>query len=454
MSRSWRREGSLSEAGTCAPSVEMLGGLACTGQPRLQVVVQELRQSVALALLGAADFRHDGLQAAVRSQICFCRALVGSLQILVRLFVLDRLAKGLFELRRVLQGLTPVIIFHIALWRTNKPLGCMVVCECIQERRTPNANTNHRYITLVESSGQTGDFQQDAQLDGGLCLGARRIVAAVARISGRCPPPVVPMLRQAACRSSCPGAQCPAVVCSTGGRKDVVVRSCIRWLVLGSVVVAGAGSAGAEPWRFAVVSDTHVGSSGVWLGRLSQLAESLAQERLDVLLVTGDLVLDGTRFDSRLDAWRKALKPVYDAGVQVLPIRGNHDDSSRPDIWRKHFGYLPQNGPAGEEGLTYAVDAQECPVHRAGRVRSRASRPAAVARRRPEGQPPAARLRLRPRAGLLLAAPGHAGEVPRRAGRLLEQPGRRGRADVLLRARPLLRPGSRRRMRRATSSSR
>jgi 3',5'-cyclic AMP phosphodiesterase CpdA len=129
----------------------------------------------------------------------------------------------------------------------------------------------------------------------------------------------------------------------------------LRWLVLGSVVVGCAGSAGAEAWRFAVLSDTHVGSNGIFLKRLTHLAESLARERIDVLLVTGDLVLDGTRFDKRLDAWREALQPVYDAGVKVLPIRGNHDDSDRPDIWRRHFSYLPQNGPAGQQGLTYAL---------------------------------------------------------------------------------------------------
>lgn len=139
------------------------------------------------------------------------------------------------------------------------------------------------------------------------------------------------------------------------GRKDVVVRSVLRWLVFGSVVVGLAGSAGAEPWRFAVLSDTHVGAGGAWLKRLSRLAESLAAERIDVLLVTGDLVLDGMWFDKRLEAWREALQPVYDAGVTVLPIRGNHDDSDRPDIWRRHFGYLPLNGPADEEGLTYTV---------------------------------------------------------------------------------------------------
>ncbi len=36
---------------------------------------------------------------------------------------------------------------------------------------------------------------------------------------------------------------------------------CVRWLVVGSVVLAGARWAGADPWRFAVIGDMR-GESG------------------------------------------------------------------------------------------------------------------------------------------------------------------------------------------------
>ncbi len=130
-----------------------------------------------------------------------------------------------------------------------------------------------------------------------------------------------------------------------------------RWLVLGGVVLAGSVSARAEVWRFAVLSDTHVGTSGKFLKRLTALAPALAAEDIDVLLVTGDLQdgLFGSR-RSRLAAWREAMAPLYRAGVMVLPVRGNHDGGIEPAVWRSCFPEVPGNGPDGEKGLTFAFE--------------------------------------------------------------------------------------------------
>jgi Calcineurin-like phosphoesterase len=94
-----------------------------------------------------------------------------------------------------------------------------------------------------------------------------------------------------------------------------------------------------------------------------------------MLLWTGDLTNvsegDSTTFERQLLAWRAVVKPLYDHGVTVLPVRGNHEvvwydpkDSSRkpqdiPDAkatWDKVFAgkyALPPNGPDGEKNISF-----------------------------------------------------------------------------------------------------
>jgi hypothetical protein len=51
------------------------------------------------------------------------------------------------------------------------------------------------------------------------------------------------------------------------------------------------------------------------------------------------------------------MQPVYDAGIGVYAVRGNHDVGEPVGVtaWNKVLGYLPDNGPAGEKNLTYSV---------------------------------------------------------------------------------------------------
>ena len=58
------------------------------------------------------------------------------------------------------------------------------------------------------------------------------------------------------------------------------------------------------------------------------------------------------------------MAAVYEAKIPLYVVRGNHDTAAAQDTpkgrvlaaWRAAFPELPQNGPAGEEGLTYSVD--------------------------------------------------------------------------------------------------
>jgi hypothetical protein len=139
-------------------------------------------------------------------------------------------------------------------------------------------------------------------------------------------------------------------------------------------------------WKFAVISDTQgnnidaVNKSCINDAVVQAIAADLVREKPDLALVAGDLINGWFRngrtgYDTQYANWEKAMNPVYQAGIRVYPIRGNHDSGPErlalpplpahleppPDTvarmqetFRKHFAEhcIPQNGPAGERGLT------------------------------------------------------------------------------------------------------
>jgi len=156
-------------------------------------------------------------------------------------------------------------------------------------------------------------------------------------------------------------------------------------LSLFSVFIPLAGATQDGPWRFAVISDTRGnpcdpdGKSGVNTRIVNRIATAVASEKPDVVLVPGDLVLGkshscgfATSFETQLATWREAMKPVYGAGIPVLPVRGNHEYQSKDRIlldpckplapnpaalaaYLAVFGKdVPQNGPDGQKGATFA----------------------------------------------------------------------------------------------------
>jgi hypothetical protein len=113
------------------------------------------------------------------------------------------------------------------------------------------------------------------------------------------------------------------------------------------------------------------------------IAADMAREKPDLALVAGDLVSgwfkhDGVDFPDQYAAWKDAMGAAYRAGVEVYPVRGNHDSGPErvalPPLPAKHepppgalmrletafrqaFGptRIPRNGPKGEVGLTYSL---------------------------------------------------------------------------------------------------
>lgn len=136
--------------------------------------------------------------------------------------------------------------------------------------------------------------------------------------------------------------------------------------------VALQSIARADPWSFAFFCDsrTDVGESGgrdgVNIVSLHAIAADVAQQKVSLVIFPGDLVNGGPAFgtlERQLATWKTAMAPIFEAGIPVYSCRGNHElkqDMIRRGIsvkaWRAAFPSLPQNGPSGEEGLTYSVE--------------------------------------------------------------------------------------------------
>jgi len=128
-----------------------------------------------------------------------------------------------------------------------------------------------------------------------------------------------------------------------------------------------------QQWQFILLGDDRsdkkpqaMDSAAVNTAELSAIAKDVASLKPDFILFTGDLAFgytDNTAwFRAGLEQWYAAMKPIFDVGIPVYPVRGNHDaacpDSAR--VWKQfladHRIDVPMNGPAGEKGLTFYFD--------------------------------------------------------------------------------------------------
>ncbi|MBN2138899.1 MAG: metallophosphoesterase [Sedimentisphaerales bacterium] len=146
--------------------------------------------------------------------------------------------------------------------------------------------------------------------------------------------------------------------------------------ILALAVLAGK-AAEYEPWRFVVTADSrsegHSDHNGVNVAILSELVQETIDCNAEFVLFGGDLVIgssDQATLEEEFLTWRETAKPLYEAGIGVYIVRGNHDEGTYPsgiDAWNNVFKYvpsdggggidygLPKNGPEGELNLTYAV---------------------------------------------------------------------------------------------------
>lgn len=127
-------------------------------------------------------------------------------------------------------------------------------------------------------------------------------------------------------------------------------------------IVSLAGSAAELPWQFIVAGDSRSKDDGVNTVIMGELAAEAVKKQVDFVLFSGDLVqghVDQEAMDGQLEKWRDTMQPVYDAGIGVYAVRGNHDidcpqkDTSWNNIFKDKYS-MPDNGPAGEKNVTYS----------------------------------------------------------------------------------------------------
>jgi hypothetical protein len=119
-------------------------------------------------------------------------------------------------------------------------------------------------------------------------------------------------------------------------------------------------------WRFVVTGDSRDDGSGDGVNDeiLGEIADAIISEKADLVVFPGDLVYgycNQTTLQTQLIKWRDTMQPLYNAGIAVYPVRGNHDVGVPAGVtaWNNVFSEsyaLPDNGPQGEVNLTYWVE--------------------------------------------------------------------------------------------------
>lgn len=147
------------------------------------------------------------------------------------------------------------------------------------------------------------------------------------------------------------------------------VRFRSNWIVA-LAALSLCATASAQKWCFVVAGDGRSNGlnstrpedkNGINTVITAEMREAVLAEKAEALLWTGDLVYgskDQKEFRAQLGAWMDIMKPLWDAGVEVLPVRGNHEDTCPESIavWNEFFSgkyALPQNGPWNAKNLTY-----------------------------------------------------------------------------------------------------
>jgi len=115
----------------------------------------------------------------------------------------------------------------------------------------------------------------------------------------------------------------------------------------------------SQKWKFMVYGDTRGNGPGNSIGEqintniLAELARATTNEHPAFVLVPGDLVNSGTL--TAFQAWTNLMAPVYQAGIRVYPVIGNHDSADLTSYTAVFGASIPDNGPIGETDRTYAV---------------------------------------------------------------------------------------------------
>lgn len=171
----------------------------------------------------------------------------------------------------------------------------------------------------------------------------------------------------------------------------------IKFLILALITFSSilGGCSGndvsAAKWTYAVYCDTrgdndtnNLTKSGVNEAVVNSVARDMVKEGVELVIFPGDTIsgwwATTTPYAEQFATWHNAMAPVYEAGIKVYPVRGNHEDGPStppyyfpwppgsgpeptilpdPELMTAYLDafsdpWIPTNGPAGEVGLTYS----------------------------------------------------------------------------------------------------
>ncbi|HVT12677.1 MAG TPA: metallophosphoesterase [Fimbriimonadaceae bacterium] len=139
-----------------------------------------------------------------------------------------------------------------------------------------------------------------------------------------------------------------------------------------SLLLACTSALAQSHLRFVVTGDDRwetktprdgMDENGVNVAAMKRLATAIVAEKPTILLFNGDTIGGGddAQEASQYKTFMTAMKPIYDAKIKVLAVRGNHEMHAphADDLWRSTFSgpfANPATGPTGEEDFTFSYE--------------------------------------------------------------------------------------------------
>jgi 3',5'-cyclic AMP phosphodiesterase CpdA len=133
------------------------------------------------------------------------------------------------------------------------------------------------------------------------------------------------------------------------------VQRVITFIWSSLLLLSGFQAAQAQTWSFLVYGDTRGTGSGNQINTniVQELVRITTNEKPAFVLIPGDLVSSGT--STAFQAWTHLMAPVYQAGIGVYPIMGNHDVADVAGYLSVFGPTIPDNGPTNEIDRTYFI---------------------------------------------------------------------------------------------------
>jgi hypothetical protein len=132
-------------------------------------------------------------------------------------------------------------------------------------------------------------------------------------------------------------------------------RSIRRTLIVLALFLAAISDMHAQDakWKFMVFSDSQAGdwTPGLNTNVFKETIRAILREQPAFVMFGGDFANIPSL--SHFQEWTNLMWPVYEAGIKVYPVMGNHDTPDPASYFAVLEPLIPDNGPADELNRTY-----------------------------------------------------------------------------------------------------